>query len=152
MHRVLFSSMIRLIHRQRIIRLTQIYKWYILAPMTRINCIPPNELIRQHLVAEYRELPRVRHAWPRKTEPNIPSFYCLGKGHVTFFYNKGSWLERRHRELIDEMKRRGYKVNMKPLDLSHWPKHAMKDWEPGEYDKKINRKRINQRIKGGLAR
>ncbi|MBP7000765.1 pyrimidine dimer DNA glycosylase/endonuclease V [Amaricoccus sp.] len=27
--------------------------------MTRINVVPPEELSRAHLVAEYRELPRV---------------------------------------------------------------------------------------------
>jgi deoxyribonuclease (pyrimidine dimer) len=27
--------------------------------MTRINVVPPRELTRQHLIAEYRELPRV---------------------------------------------------------------------------------------------
>ncbi|ENT03393.1 hypothetical protein C038_02848 [Brucella sp. 63/311] len=43
--------------------------------MTRINCIPPAELTGPHLVAEYRELPRVfalvRAAIQRGEAPQI---------------------------------------------------------------------------------
>lgn len=55
--------------------------------MTRINLVPPEELSRQHLVAEYRELPRifalVRAAQGKGLKPaNIkaPAVYVLGRG------------------------------------------------------------------------
>ena len=63
--------------------------------MTRINCVPPSELTVQHLVAEYRELPRifalVRAAIARGERPDDtrnPTEYRLGSGHVRFFTAK----------------------------------------------------------------
>ena len=65
--------------------------------MTRINCIEPKYLKDKHLVAEYRELPRVfgliEKAIERGENPKAPKFnrsYIMGKGHLHFFYNKGS--------------------------------------------------------------
>lgn len=114
--------------------------------MTRINCVPVATLTRAHLVAEYRELPRARHAWPRRTAPQIPATYRMGKGHVTFFYDKGLWLERRHRALVAEMQARGYVVNLPPLDLAHWPEHAMNDWQPTAAAVAISEARIQERL------
>ncbi len=96
--------------------------------MTRINCIPVQKLSRQHLVAEYREMLRLRNLYPRKVANPTPS-YRMGRGHVLFFLDKGAWLQRRHEQLRDEMARRGYTSNYK-LDLSHWPDDAMLDWFP----------------------
>ena len=79
--------------------------------MTRINLIPVQLLKREHLVAEYREMLRVRNVYPRKSLPKIPEQYKLGKGHVTFFYDKGAFLVERHSQLVAEMKKRGYQVN-----------------------------------------
>jgi len=86
--------------------------------MTRINLVPPATLARQHLVAEYRELPRVfglvHKAQAKGRTPadcDIPKSYRLGAGHVTFFYDKLSWLLWRQMALIQEMDRRGYAVN-----------------------------------------
>lgn len=114
--------------------------------MTRINLVPAEELTTKHLVSEYRELPRVRHAYPRKIPAKIPNSYRIGKGHVTFFYNKGLWLEKRHSELVDEMLRRGYTVNVPKLDLSHWDKRFMNDWTPTEEEINISKARINERL------
>lgn len=114
--------------------------------MTRVNCVSPIELTNQHLLAEYRELPRIRHAYPRNNTPVIPLEYILGKGHLTFFYNKGLWLENRHKELIAEMKLRGFTVNLPPLDLSHWPKWAMRNWIPTKEAIELNRARIAERL------
>jgi len=116
--------------------------------MTRINVIQPTELNRQMLLAEYRELPRIRHAYPRKSATTIPPAYVLGKGHVTFFYDKGLWLEQRHAALIAEMRRRGYTVNLPALDLSHWPAGAINDWHPTDEAIRLNRERISQRLAG----
>lgn len=84
--------------------------------MTRINVVPVEELTQQHLVAEYRELPRIYGAVRKSQQSgktpssfkNMPSVYRLGSGHVTFFYNKLAFIMRRHQQLIDEMLRRGY--------------------------------------------
>ena len=75
--------------------------------MTRINLINPSKLTDKHLVAEYRELPRIfKQARPDAT---IPPYYVLGKGHVTFFYDKLEFLYRRWVDLVDEMIVRGFK-------------------------------------------
>jgi deoxyribonuclease (pyrimidine dimer) len=82
--------------------------------MTRINVVAPGELSRQHLVAEYRELPRifglVRNAIERGEKPDpseIPA-YTLGRGHVRFFYPRLAFLADRQAALVAEMIRRGY--------------------------------------------
>lgn len=110
--------------------------------MTRINCVPVSELTDKHLVAEYRELPRLRHA---KHANGVPDTYRMGEGHCRFFYNKGRYLMRRHAQLIDEMKRRGCTVNLPTLKLD-WPADRMKDWRPGKADRYINRQRIKERM------
>ena len=77
--------------------------------MTRINVIPPSQLCREHLVAELHELPRI-FKLAAKSSPSvaIPTEYRMGPGHVTFFYDKLSWLEQRCKALIAEMHARGY--------------------------------------------
>lgn len=122
--------------------------------MTRINCIPPTELHSRHLVAEYRELPRVfalARSWALKHQPiadhidKLPIDYCLGKGHVMFFYNKLKFCVNRHRALVDEMHRRGYRTqSWPPLGIDHpllW-----KDWVPTPEAMELNRQRIAERL------
>lgn len=114
--------------------------------MTRINCIPVSELTRQHLVAEYREITRAR-SWNIRRRP-LPDSYRMGKGHCLFFHDKGLYLQKRHRQLIAEMKRRGYNPTLPPLDLSHWPEWAMNDWQPDTEAMTVNRERIAERLAG----
>ena len=68
--------------------------------MTRINVVPPAELCNKHLLAEYRELPRVFGL--AKPVDDAPSAYVLGKGHVRFFYDKLGYLAKRQRQIIDD--------------------------------------------------
>uniref|UniRef100_A0AAU8HY62 Endonuclease V N-glycosylase UV repair enzyme n=1 Tax=Rhizobium phage LG08 TaxID=3129229 RepID=A0AAU8HY62_9CAUD len=126
--------------------------------MTRINVVPPSELHDKHLVAEYRELPRifnlVRKAIERGEKPDDkrnPKFYTLGAGHVRFFYNKCAFLFSRQILLCIEMQRRGFKVNFWPdadtikgIDIK-W----LGEWVPNAYDIKINRERIADRMPKG---
>ena len=84
--------------------------------MTRINVVPVQELSREHLVAEYREIARVpnnlKKSLTRKGKPfclsEIPPDYVLGTGHVKFFFNKMLFLQKRFEELVKEMIRRNY--------------------------------------------
>lgn len=78
--------------------------------MTRINCIPPAELTGPHLIAEYRELPRVfalvKAAIQRgetTTDRRNPPAYTLGTGHVRFFYMRLGYLAKRQASLVAEM-------------------------------------------------
>ncbi len=119
--------------------------------MTRINLIPVQELTRQHLIAEYRELPRIAAAAakafsrPGFKSTDIPPTYRMGKGHVTFFYNKGEWLARRFAMLVQEMIDRGYQVNYPWYPEELHPLEWMNDWEPSEKEVKISQQRVSQR-------
>jgi deoxyribonuclease (pyrimidine dimer) len=81
--------------------------------MTRINLLLPEELSDQHLIAEFRELPRIVNAVVngKAVYTNIPEIYTLGKGHVKFFYNKILFLAERYAQIYAEMKYRGFKIN-----------------------------------------
>lgn len=121
--------------------------------MTRINTVPVEELMDQHLVAEYRELPMVGSALQRSLKsPNwdiskLPTEFTLNKGHVRYFYRYGKFLDRRYQLLIAEMKRRG--MNPDPSRVfkrSQWPDELYNDWTPTERDMEITRERIALRI------
>ena len=86
--------------------------------MTRINLVEPHQLTDKHLMAEYRELPRIFTAVLKlqaqdKTpaDVTIPDHYVLGTGHMRFFYNKISWLRRRYVLLEIELTNRGFKLD-----------------------------------------
>ena len=117
--------------------------------MTRINIIPVEELMDQHLVAEYRELPMVGSALQRSIKSKswnptkLPEKFTLNKGHVKFFYNKGLYLYNRYQELIIEMRRRG--MNPDPdrvFKRDQWPDELYNDWTPTTEDQAITRERI----------
>jgi len=125
--------------------------------MTRINCVPVSELTLKHLLAEYRELPRVfglvKKAVSRKekpTDPRFPDTYTLGKGHVLFFYPRLGYLSDRYPDLISELQRRGYR----PKYQDAWelidgiPDEWFGSWTPTPEAQKINRQRICERLNG----
>jgi len=78
--------------------------------MTRINCIEVEDLADQHLLAEYREITRVA-----KLARPLDDYgqYCMGRGHVKFFYDKGAWLALRTEALYNECRARGFNVTHK---------------------------------------
>ena len=123
--------------------------------MTRINLINPDELSDQHLVAEYREIFMVGSSLQRsmkskswnKTINNIPKDFTLNKGHVTFFYNKGEYLEKRYKKLVSEMKKRGMNPDSnRKFKKNQWPKKLYNDWRPKQKDYEIIRKRIDEKV------
>lgn len=111
--------------------------------MTRVNCVPVEELCREHLIAEYKEISRISRA--ARPNPDAPKSYTMGKGHVIFFYDKGAWLKNRYEnELVPEMLRRGYEVNY-PEYREH-PPGLNNDWEPTPEAIAISRARIAERL------
>ncbi len=93
--------------------------------------MPPPLLTDQHLFAEYRELPRVSayltralaaHGGREGVLARIPGRYVLGKGHVTFFYDKGAFLAARHAALVEELRRRDFRLSdpCKARDETIW--------------------------------
>lgn len=126
--------------------------------MTRINCVPPEELHGKHLLAEYRELPRIFSLVRKRVEKgqspedvDQPEQYTLGFGHVTFFYNKLGWLVDRQKSLIREMQRRGYKASQafqNPNDLLQGiPEEWHGYWVPDQNALTVNRQRIDERVR-----
>jgi deoxyribonuclease (pyrimidine dimer) len=125
--------------------------------MTRINCVPVEELTDKHLGAEYRELPRlfgqIQKAIERgelPNDPRNPTEYKLGKGHTRFFYDKVYWLSRRYAQLVDECKRRGRVVNHPriPMIAYQFTNDWWKDWIPTPEAMELNRQRIQERLNG----
>jgi deoxyribonuclease (pyrimidine dimer) len=124
--------------------------------MTRINCIDPALLCQQHLVAEYRELPRifgsVRKAVERGERPDDirnPSDYRLGTGHVRFFYPRLGYLIKRQHRIVDEMLSRGITVNFPAPTRDKFediPDEWFGDWQPSLAAIAINEARIAERM------
>lgn len=118
--------------------------------MTRINLVSPKELIRQHLIAEYYELPRV-FKLARQCD-NAPEKYKMGKGHVCFFYDKIIFLTFRYKALIKEMKRRGYspdpqKYNKIIAFAESLPEKLQNNYSPTYKEIAISRERLQEKIK-----
>jgi hypothetical protein len=125
--------------------------------MTRINCVPVEELTDKHLGAEYRELPRlfgqIQKAIERgesPDDPRNPKEYKLGKGHTRFFYNKVHWLHFRFLQLVQECKKRGRVVNYPYSPEFIWdiPQEWWNTWKPTPEALAINRQRIKERLNG----
>lgn len=120
--------------------------------MTRINVVPVAELHYTHLVAEYRELPRVfklAKVYANKYGAGIPkgapSEYTLGIGHVKFFYTRLGYCAFRMQELINEMHRRGYTPKFTNVDFDIVPEWN-NSYEPTSEALRINRLRIAERL------
>lgn len=123
--------------------------------MTRINIVPVNELMDQHLIAEYREITMIPASLNRTLKSKrglnlnkIPEIYTLNKGHVYFFYDKGKYLAKRYQLLRNEMKERGFNPdnNRKfPVDIFK-DNGLFNDWKPRLYEYDIIRERIKQRV------
>ncbi|WP_332872051.1 pyrimidine dimer DNA glycosylase/endonuclease V [Pseudogemmobacter bohemicus] len=123
--------------------------------------MPPEELSAAHLIAEYRELPRifglVRAAILRgeaPDDPRNPREYRLGSGHVRFFYPRLGWLAYRQAALIAEMQARGYQPSFtSPGDLTTGiPAASTGDWRPDALALALNRDRIATRLAESAAR
>ena len=119
--------------------------------MTRINLIPVEELSDQHLLAEYRELPRVIKQEVKID--NIPTKYVLGRGHVKWAKYYSVFTLRRYLEITWEMTYRGFKVNYPYHKLyeyylanSYNEKYTNWYYTTGE-DVRLSRNRIIEKLK-----
>lgn len=111
--------------------------------MTRINVVPPSELCDKHLLAEYRELPRV-FALARPC-PDAPKEYVLGAGHVKFFYDKLGFLARRFKQLAYEAQARGFKPSYVEAPFREDAPELYGEYFPTKQAITLNRARIAER-------
>lgn len=122
--------------------------------MTRINLVHVKELADQHLMAEYRELPRIfgavrKHVQTGKKVKDfkIPPYYVLGKGHVTFFYDKLKFLANRHYDLVLECLRRGINISNTGInDISDIPAEWCGEYLPDNQEIEVSRSRIREKV------
>jgi len=113
--------------------------------MTRINVVPVEELCDQHLLAEWRELPRMAGFVSRCVDPSAPSDYTLGTGHMKFFLDKGEFLEARHAALTSELLHRGFSLK-DTRKFKHNDKFGRTNYQPTPEAIQINRARIAERM------
>lgn len=113
--------------------------------MTRINVLPPKVLTDQHLLAEYRELPRA-FGLAQKAGPNTiaPSAYTLGAGHVRFFYSRTGFLTKRQQAIIQELLHRGYNLTHRVAPEPIEGQDA--DWEPDDEARETSLPRLRGRL------
>lgn len=122
--------------------------------MTRINLTLVSELADQHLIAEYRELPRVfgivrKHVanGKRVKDFKISSEFILGSGHVTFFYDKLEFLRKRQSDIIMECLKRGFSIKDTEVpDISDIPVEWKNDYNPCKSAIKLSQQRLDEKI------
>jgi deoxyribonuclease (pyrimidine dimer) len=128
--------------------------------MTRLNLVPPQELMDQHLFSEWRKIKMVPKSLARSLKARgaqdvfvrIPCEFCLNTGHVSFFYDKGAYLKKRFDALTAELQKRGvYKFNeYAGLDpdgiFTSLPKPFRRDYKPTDVALAIVRERIALRV------
>lgn len=117
--------------------------------MTRINVISVKELSDQHLMAEYRELPR--RIMQKINIQNAPKNYCLGLGHVKWAASHIRFLLKRFYSICHEMEYRGFKVKYSPEALNataiYLQKNIYEDYDVTRKDIKINKERLLEKYK-----
>lgn len=128
--------------------------------MTRINLIDPSLLADQHLFAEWREIKHVPKALARSLKAcdnnltalkaKIPKAFTLNTGHVTFFYNKGEFLQKRFKALQQELDKREHGYNrqapLDPLGVFTILPMLCNDYTPDERALQVSLERIEQRL------
>jgi deoxyribonuclease (pyrimidine dimer) len=118
--------------------------------MTRINLIHPQHLTKRHLIAEYRELKHVGHALQRSLKSGkpieIPPTFRLNTGHVKFFYDKGLYLKKRYRLIVEDMLKRKIEVTEFNFNKELFPEGFYNDYKPTKEAFKIIIERISLRI------
>lgn len=122
--------------------------------MVRVNVgIKPYDLTDEHLMAENVEILMLLKFIEKYPNGNIPKKFSLGKGHISFFRDKGNYLFKRGICIQDEMMKRGIKINKKIryYDVSI-PKTNMFDYIERYKDSEIVSKRIVERIKNPIKK
>lgn len=110
--------------------------------MTRVNVVPVEELSDQWLIAEYRELPRCLKK--EMDVCNIPNKYILGTGHMKWAHKFGLYTNSRMKELVNEMKFRGFCTTYSS-NLNKYIRPHMKNYTPTQEDIQLNRERLKER-------
>ena len=123
--------------------------------MTRINVgYAVRLLVNKHLMAEHRELKRIPNVVSRGRYnlKTAPKEFTLGKGHVSFFYDKLGYLKERYIELYNECRARGLNVQNYESSWDNVPPELMNGYTPTERDIRIITERITDRLANPIAK
>jgi len=126
--------------------------------MTRVNVgVHPKDLTDKHLLAEHREIKRIPNHLRKfglKSLKGAPNKFKLGRGHVKFFLDKGSYTYKRYIRIHAECKRRGFKVKnyIKAWEIYNEDKykHLRNAYKVTKKAKKLIQQRIDQRLVGNM--
>lgn len=116
--------------------------------MTRINVgIDPRELPKSLLLAEHRELKRIPNCIKsgRFNLNNIPDRFCLGDGHVSFFYNKLEYLRKRYIKIYDQCIHKKCNVENYLNSFDGIDPYFFGDYQETERDRQILLKRFAEK-------
>ena len=116
--------------------------------MTRINVgIHPKELPSKLLLAEHREIKTIPNCIKigRFNFENIHNEFTLGKGHVSFFYNKIGYLKNRYNLIYDECIARGFNVTPYHSCFEDVHPKYMNDYVERDIDRLIIKERIESK-------
>lgn len=111
-------------------------------------------MTNKHLIAEHREIKRIPNVIVRGrfNLKSVPSEFTLGKGHVSFFYNKLKYLKERYIDLYNECIARGFNVQNYESCWDGVPSELMNNYVPTERDVKIISERIADRLANPIAK
>lgn len=115
--------------------------------MTRINTLPAELLLDEHLLAAHREgLRPVNEIRSGKGGiDKAPLHYKLGQGHVKFARKHLLWTVRQFTEARNECFDRGFSVKDYEADLSGISARYLNDYRPTRADHRHNLARICER-------
>ena len=102
-----------------------------------------------HLIAEQVELLMITGMLRRNKfihKMSIPSKFKLGTGHMTFWFDKLLYLQRRLSAVKIELNRRKFKVMERDIILDGFPEKYINEWSPTLEDSLIVRQRIGEKI------
>lgn len=124
--------------------------------MTRINSsIPVDHLTDEHLLAEHREIKRLPYCLKRAISSgsikNLPSKFCLGKGHILFFLDKMGFIFNRYKSIHNECVKRGFAVTDYSDNFLGIDKVYCNDYVCTDEENNILKFRIIDRIKNGKS-
>jgi deoxyribonuclease (pyrimidine dimer) len=115
--------------------------------MTRINCIPSQHLLDEHLSAAVREGGRPINE-VRSGKDNVkgaPSNWKLGKGHVLFCKKHLTWTHNQYLTAKGEYYKRGFKGFDYTVPLDGIPERFLVDYTPSDAELRTNLARICER-------
>lgn len=116
--------------------------------MTRVSVGFVHQLTDKHLNKERIEVLRIPNKIKQNKYVSKPiDKFTLNVGHELSLMNKVLFLKKHYEALTEECIKRGFNPTDYSDAFNDIPSHLMNDYTPTEYDRRIVRKRITERLK-----